>query len=493
MERPSVVVVGAGIAGLTAAWEISGGRDGPSDATPRVEVIDAAARVGGSLATAEFAGRTIDLGADGFLGRRREALTLVDELGLHDRLEAIGARGASLWLRGALHELPDGLVLGVPTNLRALTRFQGVSWRAHWAARRDTYFPRRVTVGDDVTIGDLTRAKLGAELSYSLIEPIIGGVQAGRIDELSAQSVFPALWEAARGGGSLMKALRAVAATSSEAPGNTTAPAPLFFTLVDGVGSLPAELERRLIERDVVVRRGVAVTALRRTPAGGYPWEVDTRTTTTPANAVVLATPANVAGELLGAVDGALAQLREVRSADAAIITLSLSRRSLVLPERGTGVLIPLNSTWTGSSRDGAGPMMVTGVTFLDRKWPHLVRENDVVLRAHVGRSDDGRWAEMDDETLTRRVTAEVASVLPQWGEVYESRVQRWPLGLPQYTVGHAQRVERARAAAAAYSVALAGNAYDGVGVPASIGSGQRAGRETLSALGPRRDGPSNQ
>jgi len=161
VSRASIVIVGGGISALAAAWELTGGANGPDDATPRIEVIEASERVGGSLATTTFAGRTIDLGADGFLARRPEAVALVNELGIEDQLEAIAESGAWLWSRGKLHELPKGLVLGVPTTLESITRFRGVSWRAHLAARRDALAPARMRVGDDVTIGEITRAKLG--------------------------------------------------------------------------------------------------------------------------------------------------------------------------------------------------------------------------------------------------------------------------------------------------------------------------------------------
>jgi oxygen-dependent protoporphyrinogen oxidase len=487
VSRASVVVVGGGISGLAAAWELTGGAEGPSDTTPRVEIIEANDRVGGSLATTSFAGRTIDLGADGFLARRPEAVTLARELGVGDELLPISASGASIWLRGSLHELPSGLVLGVPTNLQAITHFDGLSWRAKWAARRDYFIPKRLNVGYDASIGEIVRAKLGRELSYQFIEPMIGGIQAGRIDELSARSVFPALLEAAAKGGSLMKALRANGAASPGPKSDVVDGGPVFYSLAQGVGSLPEELERQLLERGVVLRKGVPVTALRRTPAAAYPWEVDTPRTTTPANAIVLATPAPVAGTLLGAHDHAIGELKEVESASAAIITFALSHNEITLIERGTGVLVPLNTHWSGE-----GSMMVTAITLLDRKWPGRARQGDVVLRAHVGRSDDTRWMELTDEELIHRVNAELAVLLPRFGTPSASLVQRWPNGLPQYHVSHELRVQRARAASARLCVALAGNAYDGVGVPASIGSGRRAARDVLELIGQRDTTSSN-
>jgi oxygen-dependent protoporphyrinogen oxidase len=451
---------------------LTGGANGPDDATPRIEVIEASERVGGSLATTTFAGRTIDLGADGFLARRPEAVALVNELGIEDQLEAIAESGAWLWSRGKLHELPKGLVLGVPTTLESITHFRGVSWRAHLAARRDALASARLRVGDDVTIGEITRAKLGRELSYQFIEPMIGGIQAGRIDDLSAKSVFPALYAAAQRGGSLMQALRP---PSSPDVIDAT---PVFYSLQDGVGSLPNHLATKLKERGVVIRTGVPVTALRRTPAGSYPLEVDTFATTTPANGVILATPATMTAALIGSYDPALDALSRIDSAGAAMVTFSAARASVTLPVRGTGILVPLGTSWAGE-----GSMMVTAVTFLDRKWPRLRLDKDVLLRAHVGRSDDSRWSELNDDELIGRVTDELAVLLPTWGSPRESLVQRWPLGLPQYRVGHERLVEQARVASSHYAVTLAGNPYDGVGVPASIGSGRRAARDVMRLI----------
>ena len=127
--------------------------------------------------------------------------------------------------------------------------------------------------------------------------------------------------------------------------------------------------------------------------------------------------------------------------------------------------------------------MMVTALTFLDRKWAHLRLNDDVLLRAHVGRIDDERWSQMSDDELTERVASEMRVLLPRFENTFSSVVQRWPARLPQYYLGHDTMVTNARAAAATIRVALCGNAYDGVGIPASIGSGRRAGREALDMV----------
>ena len=478
-----MVIVGGGISGLSAAWELSGGVNGPSDTTPRIELIEASERVGGALATVAFAGRTIDLGADGFLARRPEAVTLVRELGLTDRLEAIDASGASLWLRGTLYELPTGLALGIPTSSKQLKGLSGLSWRAHVAAVRDELMPVRMTIGDDTTIGDIVRTKLGHELCYQFVEPLVGGIQAGRVDDLSAKSVFPALLDAARKGGSLMRAMRASGPASPGPAAVAASDGPMFYSLLDGVGSLPAQLARQLGERGVVIRTNTAVTALRRTPSGSYPWEVDTTSTTTPADAVVVATPAPVVARLIGTLHPHLDALSRIPSAGAAMVTFSVPRSVIELPRSGTGVLVPLGTSWSGE-----GSMMVTAITFLDRKWPHLRRDDDVLMRSHVGRIDDLRWSEMSDHDLMTRVANEMRVLLPSFGVADETRVQRWPNGLPQYYVGHERMVNNAKAAAASIRVALCGNAYDGVGIPAGVGAGRRAAREAIDMVGNARE-----
>jgi oxygen-dependent protoporphyrinogen oxidase len=479
VSRESIVVVGGGISGLSAAWELSGGADGPGEGTPRIELIEDGAVVGGSLATTRFAGRTIDLGADGFLARRSEAVDLVRELGCDDQLVPVDASGASLWLRGALDELPTGLALGIPTSSGQLRSVRGLTWRARLDAQRDEHAPVRMKIGDDATIGDIVRTKLGREICYQFVEPMLGGIQAGRIDELSAKSVFPALLDAARKGGSLMRAMRSSGPLSpGPTAATTTSSGPPFYSLLEGVGSLPFEIARQLRERGVVIRTGVAVTALRRTPSGNYPWEVDTNVTTTPADAVVLATPATATARLLGTHDPALSYLSNVRSAGAAMITFSVARGQVTLPPNGTGILVPLNTPWSGD-----GSMMTTAVTFLDRKWPHLRGESDVLLRVHVGRIDDLRWSELSDDQLVARASDELRVLISTAGAPLDALVQRWPDALPQYYIGHESMVKRARAAAALLGVALCGNAYDGVGIPASVGSGRRAGRDALEVL----------
>ncbi len=471
MSKPSVVIVGGGITALAAAFELSGGAAGPSEDSPRIEIIEAAATFGGPLQTTTFGDRLMDVGPDGFLVTRPEVVQLAKDLGLESELIPIAASGASILLKGKLHDLPTGLMLGVPTDRKQVDEMSGLSKKARKAAKKDWRSPRRLRVGDDISIGSILANKLGDELAYQLIEPMIGGIQAGRINELSAKSLFPALYNAARQGGSLMKNL---ASAMPEQRSN----APAFMSLRQGVGSLPHVLESILRERKVILRTNTPVTRIRAVAAGAYEWEVDTESTTTSANAVIMATPAGVTGSLTAMIDEALSKLQTVRTAATAMITFEFASASLQLPQHGTGVLVPLRTEWTG--RDS---LLTTAITFLDRKWTNLQRPESTVLRIHVGRSDDQRYAKYSDDELSERILKELAYILGEAPTPLRTIVSRWTAGLPQYAVGHERLVSEARAVSEPLNLFLAGNSYDGVGIPASINSGRLTARQVLRAI----------
>lgn len=465
MTTQSVVIVGGGIAGLAAAFELT-----ESAPEIHVTVLEASGVVGGALQTSVLDGRTVDLGADGFLATRDEALTLVRDAGWSDDLVPIGASGAWIYLRHGLEVLPTGLVLGVPTRWSQLRQLRGLSRRARWGFLRDRFFPRRLSIGDDASIGEILRGKFGQALVDELIEPMIGGIQAGRVDDLSAATVFPALHAAARRGGSLQRALRP---TPSATP---TPPAPLFYSLRDGLGSLPRRLDTLLRSRGVDIRTEHHVTGLTRGTTRR--WAVATANTITEADAVIMTTPAFVTGELLGHLEPALRELTSIPRATTAMVTFVVNRDAVPLPSRGTGFLVPLHTPF----RDGES-MVITAGTMLDRKWTYLSDNETAVVRIHVGRSDDNRAATLPDEALVERVRDELAVIFGSWPATPDVIVQRWPAALPQYLVGHADLVRRAHDAAEKHYIWLAGIAYDGVGVPATIGSGRRAGRVVAATL----------
>jgi oxygen-dependent protoporphyrinogen oxidase len=469
MTRRSIVVVGGGIAGLAAAWEATGGTSPRGDVF--VEVIEAQPSTGGALQTTTFAGRVIDLGADGFLATRGEAVEFVRDIGFEEHLVPIAASGAWIYLQGRLEKIPTGLVLGVPTNFKQVRDLASLSRRAKRQALRDQLFPRRLTVTGDPTIGAILRGKFGDELVDELIEPMIGGIQAGRVDELCASEVFPALLAAARKGGSLMRAI------TPPKPAEPTTPKPVFYSLDAGVGALPTHLRELLVSRGVAFRTGEAVTSIRHTPNEARALRVETATSVTPADAVVMATPPQVAGQLLGSHSADVRALEFMKSASSTMVTFAVPKANCPLPENGTGVLVPLKTPF----RTGHDSLITTAITFLDRKWSRLANDDVVIVRIHTGRIDDERAMELNDEAIAERVHAELEQIFGSWPAATQTWVQRWPHALPQYLSGHRAVINAAREALRPMGIFLGGMAYDGVGVPASIGSGRRAGLDALA------------
>jgi protoporphyrinogen/coproporphyrinogen III oxidase len=477
----SVVVVGGGIAGLACAWELTGGAEADPDA-PRVTVIESARRLGGPLHSVPFAGRVVDVGPDGFLGRRPEAAALCREAGLGDLLRPIGASGASIYARGRLRPLPADLLLGVPTRWRPVARSGVLGARGTLRLLRDEVLPRADRRGPlgDRALGPLVARRLGRQVVESLVDPLIGGIHAGSVADMSTAALLPQLLAAPRRG-SLMRALRRANRTAARATIGEQAP-PAFYALEGGMATMVAGLERRLEERGVEVRTSVAAERLQRGTERA--WVVSTSAGPCPAHGVVLAVPAPVAADLLAPHDADAAALeRSVEYGSVAVITLLYPEDEVTLPP-GTGFLVP-RGTRSPLAAAAGEDLLLTAGTFLDRKWPHLRQDGTVLLRASVGRFGDRRPEQLDDAELANRAAAELGAVLSLAATPTASMVTRWRRAFPQYKVGHLLRVSGVEAAVRRLpSLAVAGAPYRGVGIPACVASGREAARSVREALG---------
>jgi len=495
-EHPAVVaVVGGGMAGLAAAWQLSQ-ELGPSTGgeAPRVLVLEAGGRTGGKVRSTEFAGRQVDLAADAFLARRPEATGLCAELGLTDDLVAPGAAGASLWARGRLRMMPAGVNLGVPTRWWPLARSGILGPAGSVRAAVDLVRPHRARpeLTGDAAVGGVVTARLGHEVTERLVDPLVGGIHAGGVDDLSAEATFPPLLVADRSAGSLMRRLRMPAPP----PPDPAAPAaPVFWSLDGTAARLPAELTAALVARGVAVHVGVAVESLSRPTADGAGSWVLTlagETATVPGAAgasdnartltvdgVVLAVPAGqAAGLLADHAPQAAAVLGDIRHASVSVVTLSIPAGAVRAELVGTGFLVPRTSPVDGRTA------LITGCTYLTRKWPGLARPGDELIRLSVGRFGDDRPDAMDDDELTAAAFGELAGILGIDGRPRESLVTRWHGAFPQYRPGHFERSDGILAAVAGLpGIGVAGSAYRGVGIPAVVGSGRAAARAVLASL----------
>lgn len=467
-RKPHVAVVGGGVSGLTAARRLTG-------AGADVTVFEASRRLGGKLAVSPVAGVPVDAGAESMLARRPEALDLIHELGLDDHVEYPAPGPAAIYSRGRLRAFPSGHVMGVPGNLTALARSGVLSWPGVLRVARDLLWPR-TPVHSDVAVGRFVGLRMGTELVERLVEPLLGGVYAGRADQLSLDATLPQVSRMAREERSL---LRAVAAATKRQDSQGPA-GPAFVTLRGGAATL---VEHLADQSGASIETEATVRELVRSEDG---WRLTVGCATNPrhlaADGVVLACPAPASERLLRPVaPAAAAELAGIDYASMAIVTLAYPASAFHRPPAGSGFLVPAREH-----------RFVKAVTFSSVKWPWLAAElraahpgtEMTLVRCSVGRFGDEAALQRCDTDLVERVAGDLADICGVSGPPVNQRVTRWGGGLPQYTVGHQGRVDRARASVADLpGLALCGAAYDGVGIPACIGSATDAASAVLRDL----------
>jgi len=459
-----VAIVGGGITGLATAYYLVRQREG---ALLRVTLIEADGRLGGKIRTEPFAGMAVDAGPEAFLTRMPWAVALCRELGLEGELVAPVASKTWLWSRGRLRPLPDGLVLGVPTSMAAIVRSGILSPAGIVRAGLDLVLPRCDWPADP-SVAQVIGARLGREAVERLVEPILGGIHAGRADRLSLMAVAPHLMMAARQYRSLIWGLRA----SLPPPGGGASPA-----LLSVKGGLVRLVERLRVALDGCdLRLSTRVTSVARQSDGRYRLACVGGPAIV-ADAVVLAVPAWVAAGLLYAVTPAIAaELAAISYASVAVVTLGYLPSAFRQPFDGSGFLVP--------RVDGR---LLTACSWLTNKWPDLRRGGIIVLRCSTGRLGDDRAARLEDGELVEQIHRELVAAVGVQERPIAVQVTRWEQMFPQYEVGHQARVARIEAGLAALpGLILAGDAYHGQGIAACIHDGELAATQVQAYLAGR-------
>ncbi|MDQ4114300.1 MAG: protoporphyrinogen oxidase [Actinomycetota bacterium] len=430
-----VIVVGAGIAGLTAARDLS-------LKGHRVTVLEASDRVGGKIRGESVAGQTVDVGAEAMLNRRPEGVSLAREVGL-DVVHPTDAK-SSIWSRGALRPIPRS-IMGVPLDLDALESSGLLSEETLEVVRREPTLPPAKT-DEDISVGDFIASRFGDETADRLADPLLAGVYAGHARAISVKAAAPQLFMLAEKG-SLLEAAAAL-------PSSTV---PVFAGIDGGMSRLPANLAEGLD-----IRLDTPVDTVTRTPQG---FLIESGGDVETADAVVVATPAPFAAKLLRSTAPSVArELSGIETASVAVVTFAFPDLPAELADR-SGFLVP-------PVEDCA----IKASTFSFAKWA-WVGERGNYLRASIGRH--GEPPSDDDDRLVADSLAALERIAGITAKPADVHVQRWPDALPQYPVGHLDRVARIRQGLRGVpGLALAGASYDGVGIPATIGSAHRAAAE---------------
>jgi oxygen-dependent protoporphyrinogen oxidase len=455
MATVDVAIVGGGIAGLSAAYELR--QRGLS-----VVVLEAAARAGGVITTERTAGWVIDGGPDSMLVQKPAAVALCRELGLGDRLiSTLTPRTAYVLRDGRLHPLAEGSFLGFPLRFSALARSSLFTLGGKLRLASEMFIPGN-RGDEDESIGAFVRRRFGEEAVDYLAEPLLAGIHAGDVERLSMRALFPRLLEAERQSGSVLRAFRALHATPS--------PQGAFVSLPGGTGEL---IDTLLATMPGVVRTDARVTELRR--AGAL--IIESGIGRLEARAVILAVPGYVAGSLLRGFDSTLAAFCDaVPYASTATVALGYRRDQIAHPMQGTGFVVPrveqsalLAGTWVTS------------------KWPGRAPEGHVLLRGFLGGGRDPQRLDDTDEELIATARTELSDLLGITGEPVITRLFRWTRQSPQYEVGHLQRVAAIDDHLASLpGMFLTGSGFRAIGIPDCVADARATAQRAAAYLSTR-------
>jgi oxygen-dependent protoporphyrinogen oxidase len=477
-----VAIVGGGIAGLATAFAIQ--EQGARAQLPiSCTIFEAGPTWGGKILTHRVEDFIIEAGPDSFLSQKPWALELIADLGLSDRLINTNEfdKKTFIYSRGQLRELPEGLVMGVPTKLEPFLRGGLISPLGMARMAMDYVLPRRRSQRDESLASFFSR-RLGREAFERLVEPLMGGIYAGDAEQMSLRATFPRFLEIEQQYGSLIRGMLAGRKRASAAPsGHSLSPDKrahtMFVTLKGGLGELVESLLGRLRQGGVQLASSRRINAIRVRSSRLASWTYDLLSegeAPVSADAVVLATPAFVSADLVRALSPLAAGLLEqIPYASTATVSLAYRADMLKPPPQGFGFVVP-----RVEGRD------LIAATWSSSKWPHRAPPSHALIRSYVGGIGRERMLEADDAELIRRVRQELQQMTGLTGEPMYAEVTRWPAGMPQYTVGHLDRLATIQESLDRYAgLLLIGAAYRGIGIPDCIRDGTEAAGRLIKHL----------
>ncbi len=479
MKERHAVVIGGGIAGLSAAYQLSklAQAEGVS---LRLTVVERERWWGGKIHTVRHNGFVVEGGPDAFVTVKPWALALCRELGLDHRLLPTNPKARRVFIlwRNQLHLLPHGFLTFAP-DLKGLLTTDLLSWQGKWRVAWGIVLPPR-NWGDDVSIGKFLRYYVGVEMTERIIAPLIAGVYGGSIDQLSARMTLPTLWHLAHRYRNLAwasflrqgvrKWLRLVDNTANQLAPATNS---FFMTLQGGLGELVETLLSRL--KGVSLLLGRSVTGISRIPTEQnnehrFALALDDGEQLV-ADAVVIATPAWDAARLLQTLDPCLAdELSSIPHNHAITVSFAFDRMKVKHPLNGSGFLV---------APEDQKERLLLACTWTSSKFPPRAPSGKALLRAFVN-----HWVAISDSELATALLEELRSILGIEGEPDQVWVFRWQSSMPQYVVGHGKRVQRIRERLSRWEgLALAGNYLTGIGIPDCIRSGQEAAQKVWQSM----------
>ena len=465
-----IAIIGGGISGLSAAFYLQKARAAGADL--EYTLFESGQRLGGSMYSDQVEGCLVEAGPDSFLTEKPWALSLCKDLGIADQL--IGSNDAQrktyILVNGRLVVMPDGLMFMVPTQLVATALSPLFSWSTKLRMARELLHPPRPMQTDE-TVAQLVERHFGAEVVDRLADPLLSGVYGGDAAKLSARAVLPRFVEMEEKYGSLSRAM--LAAHKKMMATRKHPPPPLFTSLQDGMQQMVDAIAARLDPESIRLRTHV-LRVYPEDASSSSSWRVAVEMNGEERfDAVLIATPANVAGTLLDGVDRGLARnLLNITYSSSITVTLGYYKQQLAGLPPGFGFLVPRSE----------GTRMLA-CTFVHNKFPHRAPEDKGILRCFLGGARDEAVLALSDDEILETVHRELRDILKLDARPIFARVYRWRGAMAQYEPGHIARVQRIEKRASEIpGLALAGNAYHGIGVPDCIRSGMEAANALAQA-----------
>jgi oxygen-dependent protoporphyrinogen oxidase len=448
----AIAIVGGGISGLSAAWELH------KRGVPWV-LLEAGPRVGGVIRTEEKDGFLLEGGPDAILAQKPEGVALCRELGLGDRLIPTNPELKAVYILrgGRLHALPEGMMLAVPTKILPFLRSGLFSWPGKLRMGLDLVRPGRKENGDE-SIATFLRRRFGPEAVERLGEPLLAGIHAGDPEKLSILATFPRFRELEARHGSLVRGMWA-APRPKPAPG--ARPPAAFYSLRGGLRELVAALVQRLPAESI--RTGAAVRSLSR-DGDAYSIALEGGEAVTASGVIVAAPGPKIAPALEGLLPDVSRTLAAVPFASSATVLLGYRREDVAHSLDGYGMVVP--------QTEG---LRTTALSFVSTKFAHRAPAGHVLLRGFLGGVRDGGVLDLSDEEMTQTVRRDMTPVLGLKGEPVLTRVFRWPGGTPQLEVGHLERMRAVeRAVGEVPGLHLTGAGVWSTGIPDSVADATR-------------------
>lgn len=469
-----VVIIGGGIAGLATAYYLETRAQGKVQYT----LLESAPVLGGKIISARENGFVVEGGPDSFITQKTHALELCRELGLQKDLIGTNdaARKIFVWSRGKLHQMPDGVMLIIPTKIAPFLKSPLISWRGKMRMGMDAVIPAKRDA-DDESLAHFVRRRLGAEALDKIAEPMIAGIYVADAEYLSLQSTFPRFLDMEKKYGGLLRGVWAQKRAAAQARGmngngnsNGNAPVSMFMTLRHGVQQLT---EAMIAQCDAgALRVNQRVVRVQR-DGGAYAICLD-EGAVLHADAVVFATPSYVTAELVRGLDSELAaQLSQIRYVSTATVSLGYKRAEVPHPLNGFGFVVPRSEK-----------RKILACSWSSTKFNCRVPDGHVLLRAFIGGAHNEALAEQDEATLIQSAREELRAMMGIDAAPVIEKVYRWHKANPQYEVGHQARVASIEQRAAQHGgLYLAGSAYHGVGIPDCIADGMRVTQSILGTI----------